>query len=119
MRAEGVLFRCHSFEGACADLDIEHRLTKPRHPWTNGQVERMTVQLRTPTVRRFYYDSHDQLRQHLADFVRLQLRASSENATRPSRPTRRSVKPGRTSPSGSNRSAPPNPGPKHLERLSP
>ncbi len=41
MRAEGVLFRCHSFEGACADLDIEHRLTKPRHPWTNGQVERM------------------------------------------------------------------------------
>jgi transposase InsO family protein len=31
MRAEGGLFRCHSFEGACADLDIEHRLTKPRH----------------------------------------------------------------------------------------
>src|SRR5215204_4178093 len=41
MRAEGVLFRVHSFELACADLDIEHRLTKPRHPWTNGQVERM------------------------------------------------------------------------------
>lgn len=20
---------------------IEHRLTKPNHPWTNGQVERM------------------------------------------------------------------------------
>ncbi len=34
------LFACHAFEGACADLDIEHRLTKPRHPWTNGQVER-------------------------------------------------------------------------------
>lgn len=32
MRAEKVLFRCHSFEGACTDLDIEHRLTKPRHP---------------------------------------------------------------------------------------
>ena len=30
MRAENVLFRCHSFEAACADLDIEHRLTKPR-----------------------------------------------------------------------------------------
>ena len=27
MRAEKVLYRCHSFEGACADLDIEHRLT--------------------------------------------------------------------------------------------
>jgi len=69
MRAEGVLFRCHSFEGACADLDIEHRLTKPRHPWTNGQVERMNRTIKDATVRRFYYDSHDQLRQHLADFV--------------------------------------------------
>ena len=37
MRAQGVLFRCHSFEAACADLDIDHRLTKPLHPWTNGR----------------------------------------------------------------------------------
>jgi len=36
MRRDNVPFRCHSFEMACADLDIEHRLTKPRHPWTNG-----------------------------------------------------------------------------------
>ena len=69
MRAEKVLFRCHSFEGACADLDIEHRLTKPRHPWTNGQVERMNRTIKDATVKRFYYDSHDQLRQHLIDFV--------------------------------------------------
>ena len=32
MRADKVLYRCHSLEGACADFDIEHRLTKPRHP---------------------------------------------------------------------------------------
>ena len=69
MRAEKVLYRCHSFEGACADLDIEHRLTKPRHPWTNGQVERMNRTIKDATVKRFHYDSHDQLRQHLADFV--------------------------------------------------
>ena len=69
MRAEKVLFRCHSFEGACADLDIEHRLTKPRHPWTNGQVERMNRTIKDATVKRFHYDSHNQLRQHLADFV--------------------------------------------------
>ena len=25
----------------CARNDIDHRLTKPKHPWTNGQVERM------------------------------------------------------------------------------
>ena len=41
MRAQKLPFRCHSFELACADLDIQHRLTKPRHSWTNGQVERM------------------------------------------------------------------------------
>jgi transposase InsO family protein len=69
MRAEKVPFRCHSFEAACADLDIEHRLTKPRHPWTNGQVERMNRTIKDATVKRFHYASHDQLRQHLADFV--------------------------------------------------
>jgi transposase InsO family protein len=69
MRAEKVPFRCHSFEAACADLDIEHRLTKPRHPWTNGQVERMNRTIKDATVKRFHYVSHDQLRQHLTDFV--------------------------------------------------
>jgi transposase InsO family protein len=69
MRAEKVPFRCHSFEAACADLDIEHRLTKPRHPWTNGQVERMNRTIKDATVKRFHYDSHDQLRHHVADFV--------------------------------------------------
>ncbi len=69
MRADKVLFRCHAFEGACARLDIEHRLTKPRHPWTNGQVERMTRTIKDATVERFHDDSHDQLRPHLADVV--------------------------------------------------
>ena len=62
-------FRCHSFELACAQLDIEHRLTKPRHPWTNGQVERMNRTIKDATVKRFHYENHDQLRAHLADFV--------------------------------------------------
>jgi transposase InsO family protein len=69
MQAENQPFLCHAFEFACAELDIEHRLTKPRHPWTNGQVERMNRTIKDATVKRFYYESHDQLRQHLADFV--------------------------------------------------
>src|SRR5918993_1092181 len=69
MRAAKVPFRCHSFEAACADLDVEHRLTKPRHPWTNGQVERMNRTIKDATVKRFHYGSHEQLRDHLADFV--------------------------------------------------
>ncbi|WP_415926719.1 IS481 family transposase [Devosia rhizosphaerae] len=69
LRAEKAFFHAHSFELACADLDIEHRLTKPRHPWTNGQVERMNRTIKEATVRRFHYDSHDQLLQHLRDFI--------------------------------------------------
>ena len=30
----------HEFDQLCAELDIEHRLTKPRSPQTNGMVER-------------------------------------------------------------------------------
>jgi len=69
MRAEKVPFRCHAFEAACADLEIEHRLTKPRHPWTNGQVERMNRTLKDATVKRYHYGSHDELRHHLQLFV--------------------------------------------------
>jgi transposase InsO family protein len=69
MRTKGIPIRVHSFELACADLDIEHRLTKPRHPWTNGQVERMNRTIKDATVKRFHYDDHAQLRTHLADFI--------------------------------------------------
>ena len=67
--ARGELFRAHAFELACARNDIEHRLTKPRHPWTNGQVERMNRTIKDATVKRYHYESHDQLRRHLAAFV--------------------------------------------------
>lgn len=69
MLARKEIFRCHSFDLACAQLDIEHRLTRPNHPWTNGQVERMNRTLKEATVRRFYYANHDQLREHLQTFV--------------------------------------------------
>ncbi|RWF37970.1 MAG: transposase, partial [Mesorhizobium sp.] len=39
--ANGERFWTLAFEYACATNDIEHRTTKARHPWTNGQVERM------------------------------------------------------------------------------
>jgi transposase InsO family protein len=69
MRAAGEWFRCHSFEFACAELEIEHRLTKPNHPWTNGQVERMNRTLKEATVRRYHYDTHDALRAHNGTFL--------------------------------------------------
>ena len=66
---KGEPVRAHAFEYACAQNDIEHRLTKPNHPWTNGPVERMNRTLKEATVRRYYYDTHDQLRAHLSAFV--------------------------------------------------
>jgi len=67
--ANGYPFRAHAFEFACAKHDIDHRLTKPKHPWTNGQVERMNRTIKEATVHRFHYDSHQQLRLHLGNFV--------------------------------------------------
>ena len=69
MLANGERFRCVGFDLVCAKNDIDHRLTKPNHPWTNGQVERMNRTLKEATVRRYYYDTHNQLKEHLANFV--------------------------------------------------
>jgi transposase-like protein len=57
------------FDRICIKHGIEHRLTKSNHPWTNGQVERMNRTLKEATVYRYYYDTHQQLREHLATFV--------------------------------------------------
>jgi transposase InsO family protein len=38
----------HMFDMRCEENGIEHRLTKIKHPWTNGQVERMNARSRRP-----------------------------------------------------------------------
>ena len=57
------------FGKICAAHGIEHRLTKPYHPWTNGQVERMHRTLKENTVHSYFYDTQTQLRQHLEAFI--------------------------------------------------
>ncbi|WP_276679222.1 IS481 family transposase, partial [Nitrosomonas europaea] len=64
--ARYVIYR---FDRCCQANGIEHRLTQPNHPWTNGQVERMNRTIKEATVKRYYYDSHDQLKAHLHTFV--------------------------------------------------
>ena len=63
-------FRGHPFDRLCHLHGIEHRLTKPHHPWTNGQVERMNRTIKDATAKRYFYDTHNQLRAHLTDFLR-------------------------------------------------
>ena len=57
--------RWHSFARACEQTKIEHRLTKPRCPWTIGQGERMNRTIKDTTVKRDQDARHDELRQHL------------------------------------------------------
>ena len=59
----------HIFDRVCDENGIEHRLTKVKHPWTNGQVERMNRTIKEATVKRYHYDSHAQLTAHLRDFI--------------------------------------------------
>src|SRR4249919_4082285 len=59
----------HIFDRVCREHEIDHRLTKIKHPWTNGQVERMNRTIKEATVKRYHYDRHDQLEAHLADFI--------------------------------------------------
>ena len=80
---DSITFRKMRFDLICEANGIDHRLTKPNHPWTNGQVERMNRTIkdgegvkrliqwinRSRNVKRFHYESHDQLRDHLADFL--------------------------------------------------
>jgi transposase InsO family protein len=64
-----AMLRGHPFDRTCRRHGIDHRLTKPNHPWTNGQVERMNRTIKDATVKRYHYDSHDQLNTHLGNFV--------------------------------------------------
>lgn len=60
----------HIFDRVCDEFGIEHRLTKINHPWTNGQVERMNRTIKEATVKRYHYENHDQLLEHLKNFIK-------------------------------------------------
>ncbi len=68
-RKQDKYLSAHIFDRVCNDNGIEHRLTKVKHPWTNGQVERMNRTIKEATVKRYQYSSHKQLKTHIYDFM--------------------------------------------------
>jgi transposase InsO family protein len=60
----------HIFDRVCREHGIEHKLTKPYHPWTNGQAERMNRTVKEATVKAFHYPDLDALEAHVLAFVR-------------------------------------------------
>ena len=61
--------RGHAFDRVCWAHRIVHKLTKPYHPWTNGQAERMHRTIKEATVKAFHYESLASLTAHLAALV--------------------------------------------------
>lgn len=59
----------HIFDRVCHEHNIQHRLTKINHPWTNGQVERMNRTIKEATVKQYHYENQDQLEKHLEGFM--------------------------------------------------
>jgi len=59
----------YRFDRICLEYGVEHRLTKPAHPWTNGQVERMNRTLKEATVQRYHYQTTAGLNEYLQAFL--------------------------------------------------
>jgi transposase InsO family protein len=64
-----AIFGGHIFDRVCREHGIAHRLTKPYHPWTNGQAERMNRTVKDATVKAFHYPDLEALRAHVLAFV--------------------------------------------------
>ena len=59
----------HVFDRVRDEHGIEHRLTKPYHPWTSGQAERMNRTIKDATTKAFHYPGFDALKAHVLAFV--------------------------------------------------
>ena len=68
-RGQNRGFLIHIFERVCLENGIEHRLTKPYHPWTNGQAERMVRTIKEATVKSFHYASINELRRQIQNWL--------------------------------------------------
>jgi transposase-like protein len=64
-----AIFGGHIFDRVCDEHGIEHRLTKPYHPWTNGQAERMNRTVKEATIKAFHYPDLEALQAHVLAFV--------------------------------------------------
>jgi hypothetical protein len=59
----------HPFDEICEAHKIKHKLTKFRHPWTNGQVEVFNKTVKNATTKKYHYENIDQLKQHLMSYL--------------------------------------------------
>jgi transposase InsO family protein len=113
-----AVFGGHVFDRVCDEHGIEHRLTKPYHPWTNGQAERMNRTVKDATIKAFHYPDLGALRAHVVAFVTAYNFAKHLKALRWRTPFQASLRRLGGGPvSLQDRPAPPHPGTAHLGRV--
>jgi transposase-like protein len=59
----------HPFTKKCQEQGIKHKLTQFFSPQTNGQVERMNKTLKDATIKMFEYQSIEQFKVNIQDFL--------------------------------------------------
>ncbi len=62
--------RSHPFEAGCKKNKVRHVMTKIKHPWTNGLIERTGAIIKEATVYRYKYDSPAEMIAALYGFQR-------------------------------------------------
>ena len=58
-----------SFTKKCESLNIKHKTTQVKHPWTNGQVEVFNRFIKDNTIKKYKYISKEQLLNHLDNLL--------------------------------------------------
>lgn len=61
--------KSHQFDNVCKAHNIEHRLTKFKHPWTNGQVEIFNKTIKNNTTKTYHYETIEELKRHLMSYL--------------------------------------------------
>ncbi len=68
-RGKGKVSGNHKFDIECTKDEIEHRLTAPYTPQTNGMVERVNGTIKNATIKAEDYDNIDDVKKDLNKFL--------------------------------------------------
>jgi transposase InsO family protein/DNA-binding transcriptional regulator YiaG len=68
-RGKGIVSGNHKFDIECKADEIEHRLTAPYTPQTNGMVERVNGTIKNATIKTEDYDNIDDVKKDLNKFL--------------------------------------------------
>jgi len=68
-RGKGKVSGNHKFDIECTKDEIEHRLTAPHTPQTNGMIERVNGTIKDATIKAEDYDNIDDVKKDLNKFL--------------------------------------------------